>query len=256
MTNQFLGIIALALPAMPLLMGQLPVRLDRPPRPDAQTGPVIGRPFSATEVRRATEALNDGTQVDQPKTSLFYRDDQGRMRAESSTNVMIYDPVARFYYSLRTGLYNSLRTGGKQCWQNAIQENASSGSIAVVGNQTLWGSGVSRLPVARGSATQVTENLPEQTINGVTAKGTRVTVTIAARTFSNDQVVKIVNERWYSDDLQALVRSSNSDPRFGVTTYELTNIVQAAPDAKLFQIPADLVCGSEPFFFQKTSGSR
>lgn len=99
MTNHLLRIIAIALPAMPLLMGQLPLRLNMPPGPDAQIGPAVGRPLSATEVRRTTGALSDGTRVDQPNTSLFYRDEQGRMRVESSTNVMIYDPVARFHYA-------------------------------------------------------------------------------------------------------------------------------------------------------------
>ena len=36
-----------------------------------------------------------------------------------------------------------------------------------------------------------------------------------------------------------LVKSSNSDPRFGQTTYELSNINRTAPGATLFQIPAD-----------------
>ena len=47
-----------------------------------------------------------------------------------------------------------------------------------------------------------------------------------------------VNERWYSDDLQALVKSSNNDPRFGLNTYELTNIEQGDPEPALFQPPA------------------
>lgn len=50
---------------------------------------------------------------------------------------------------------------------------------------------------------------------------------------------KIVSERWYSDDLQVLLKTINSDPRFGVNTYELTNLTQGPPDAALFQIPPD-----------------
>jgi hypothetical protein len=48
----------------------------------------------------------------------------------------------------------------------------------------------------------------------------------------------VVNERWYSKDLQMVVKSVNSDPRFGTTTYELTNVVQGA-DPTLFQIPGN-----------------
>ena len=75
-------------------------------------------------------------------------------------------------------------------------------------------------------------------INGMLAKGSRVTVTIPAGTFGNNRDLKVVNESWYSDDMQILLKSSNSDPRFGVTTYELTNLVQAPPDPSLFDVPA------------------
>jgi hypothetical protein len=61
---------------------------------------------------------------------------------------------------------------------------------------------------------------------------------IPAGTVGNDHDLKSVSERWYSDDIKALVRSSNSDPRFGSLKYELTNISQALPDPSLFQLPA------------------
>jgi hypothetical protein len=49
----------------------------------------------------------------------------------------------------------------------------------------------------------------------------------------------VVYERWYSKDLQMMVKTMNSDPRYGVTTYDLTNISQNVPDATLFQaLPA------------------
>jgi hypothetical protein len=39
--------------------------------------------------------------------------------------------------------------------------------------------------------------------------------------------------------MQMLLKSSNSDPRFGATTYELTDLKQAPPDPSLFRVPAD-----------------
>jgi hypothetical protein len=83
------------------------------------------------------------------------------------------------------------------------------------------------------------ESLPPQMINGVLSAGTRTTETIPVGKIGNDRAIHIVNERWYSDALQLLIRSSSSDPRFGATTYELRNVVQTAPDPSLFQIPAD-----------------
>ena len=83
------------------------------------------------------------------------------------------------------------------------------------------------------------ESLPAQMINGALAQGTRTTETIPQGKIGNDRPITIVNERWISNDLQMLVKSTSSDPRFGDTTYQLTNIVQSSPDPSLFQIPAD-----------------
>src|SRR5260370_39137532 len=72
-------------------------------RPDGQTGPILGKPFSAIEVRHVIQTLADGTHVDQPETPAFYRDAQGRMRTENPDRVLIYDPVSGFVYALDVG---------------------------------------------------------------------------------------------------------------------------------------------------------
>jgi hypothetical protein len=83
------------------------------------------------------------------------------------------------------------------------------------------------------------ESLGTQSVNGVTAQGTKTTMTIPTGQIGNDRPIQVVSERWFSTDLQMMVKSSNSDPRLGETTYNLTNINQAAPDPSLFQLPAD-----------------
>src|SRR5207249_9818645 len=83
-----------------------------------------------------------------------------------------------------------------------------------------------------------TESLGTQTINSVTAQGTRYTRTIPAGQIGNEQPIIIVSERWYSPDLQIVVMSKRSDPRFGETTYQLTNLQRSEPAASLFQVPA------------------
>ena len=75
-------------------------------------------------------------------------------------------------------------------------------------------------------------------INGVSAQGTRHTRTIPAGQIGNEKAITIVSEKWYSPDLQMTVMSKHSDPRFGQTTYNLTNIQQKEPDASLFAVPA------------------
>jgi uncharacterized protein (TIGR03435 family) len=55
----------------------------------------------------------------------------------------------------------------------------------------------------------------------------------------NDKEFHSVTERWFSPDLNLLIKSVSADPRFGTTTYELTNINRQAPDPSLFQVPAN-----------------
>jgi TonB family protein len=83
------------------------------------------------------------------------------------------------------------------------------------------------------------ESLGTQSFDGVQAEGTRTTVTIPAGGVGNERPIQIVSERWYSNELQAVVMTKHSDPRFGETTYRLTNISRAEPDHSLFEVPAD-----------------
>ena len=83
------------------------------------------------------------------------------------------------------------------------------------------------------------EDLGVQTINGISAQGTRYTRTIPAGQIGNANPIPIVNERWYSPDLQMVVKSVRTDPRLGQTTYTLTNIQRTEPAASFFTVPSD-----------------
>ena len=83
------------------------------------------------------------------------------------------------------------------------------------------------------------EDLGTQLIEGVSATGTRVTFTIPVGQIGNERPIDIVDERWFSKDLQAFVMTRHSDPRSGETVYRLTNINRTEPDHSLFQVPAD-----------------
>ena len=201
--------------------------------PQGQTGPVAGKPFSATEVRRTVQALADGSRVDQSETGIFARDEHGRMRTGNEKTVLIFDPVAGFTYTLDLP--------SKTYYKTPLSGSETKYSIAVTGNRASTSSSSGNAPVgvsAARSGAQVEEELPMQIISGMLAKGSRVTVTIPAGTFGNNRDLKVVNEHWYSDDMQVLLKSSNSDPRFGATTYELTNLIQGSPDPSLFEVPA------------------
>src|SRR5262249_44611075 len=83
------------------------------------------------------------------------------------------------------------------------------------------------------------ESLGTQTINGINAQGTRITRVIPAGKIGNDKPITITREVWYSPDLQMVVESKHSDPRFGDTSYSLTSIQRTEPAANLFAVPSD-----------------
>jgi len=91
-----------------------------------------------------------------------------------------------------------------------------------------------------------TEELGVQNIEGVEATGTRTITTIPAGEIGNERPIEIVYEKWYSNDLQLVVMSKHSDPRFGEQTYRLTNIQRSEPDPSLFELPQGYRLLNEP----------
>jgi hypothetical protein len=222
-------------PAWIATPGSEPIPMRMSP-PQGQSGPVTGKPFSATEVRHTTQVLADGNRIDQSETSSFARDEQGRMRTANEKTVAIFDPVAGFTVTLDLA--------SKTYYKTPLVGPLATYSIAVAGNRvsTTWVSRSGKAaprPTAAPSAAQTEEELPSQFTSGMLAKGSRITITIPAGTFGNHGPLNVLNERWYSEDMRILLKSSNSDPRFGTTTYELTDIVQRPPDPSLFQVPSD-----------------
>ena len=82
------------------------------------------------------------------------------------------------------------------------------------------------------------EDLGQQVIEGVTAKGTRTTTVIPAGAIGNEQPITVTSEEWTSPDLKALVMTKHVDPRAGETTYRLTGITRGEPSPSLFELPA------------------
>ena len=83
-----------------------------------------------------------------------------------------------------------------------------------------------------------TEKLGTKTIEGVTAEGTRNTVTLTGMQGGGQPIVT-VSENWFSPELKVTVLFKENDPRFGERTMKLTNISRSEPPAALFTLPAD-----------------
>lgn len=218
-------------------------------------GPTVtGKPFSATEQHHSLQVLADGTRIENNETNTFYRDDQGRTRNEhgpaGETHVMIHDPVAGYSVVLDPSHKIAHKLAGLAHLPGMPPppaEGASAGGhhgpqmamVTATATATAGGGNFIFRREEMDLKDAAKEDLGTDTINGVLAQGTRTTMRIPAGQIGNDRPIQVVNERWYSSELQTLVKSSNKDPRFGETTFELTNIDRTPPAAALFQIPAD-----------------
>ena len=90
------------------------------------------------------------------------------------------------------------------------------------------------------------ESLGEQLFDGVKAEGTRTTITIPAGEIGNERAIEMIMERWYSPELQTVVMTRHSDPRFGETVYKLININRSEPAKSLFEVPGDYTIKETP----------
>jgi len=84
-----------------------------------------------------------------------------------------------------------------------------------------------------------TESLGSRVVEGVSADGTRTTTVWPLGSVGNDRELVATDEVWYSRQLQMNVLSKGSDPRYGDTTTQLSNVSLAEPDPSLFIPPAD-----------------
>jgi hypothetical protein len=204
---------------------------------------VTGVPFSAVAISETTQTLADGNHISLKTETNLFRDGQGRFRKEVTlpaigplttagqpkSFVMINDPVSNTNYVLHAESKTAEKMSGhgKKGPGKGTMKEAIKGKIGAHQQELM----------AEGNLKK--EDLGTQSIAGVSAQGTRITRTIPAGQMGNEKPINIVSEHWYSNDLQILVMSKRSDPRFGETTYTLTNIQRSEPNAVLFRVPAD-----------------
>ncbi len=224
---------------------------------------VKGLPFSGQAVSEMTQVLGDGNRIVNKSTASVYRDKEGRTRREQTIAaigpfagempelISINDPVAGLSYILEPASHTARKMAMAQ-FEFKLQTN--DGKALRLEREKLPEDlpGVPGVQVgAPGSpAPGLTmefhtqngngkeESLGKQSIEGVEAEGTRTTVTSPAGEIGNERAIEIISERWYSPELQTVVMTKHSDPRFGETVYRLTNISRADPDASLFQVPS------------------
>ena len=216
-------------------------------------------PYQGEATTESVLALADGNRIVKRTTTRVYRDSAGRTRKETVgpdgqvTGVFIADPVGKTNFVLDPANQTASRTAFFYALTHVSGEPAASATISHAGALPT-GSTVSVSSTSSEAATQVheirksvivttgesgvlkvvegfnlakdlvKEDLGDQTIEGVVAKGTRTTTVVPAGVVDNEQPIRIVSEEWFSPELQVLMLTKHSDPRVGETTYRLANI--------------------------------
>jgi hypothetical protein len=236
--------------------------------------PVKGAPYSAEAITETAQAFADGNRIDQRTSATIARDSSGRVRRQQQAVIfgglvansqmplvtivdpagvhLTLDPERRVAYRVKTPPF-PLQGDFESAVPATVNGPGGRGRVRFsVGGQPPEPDGRPRAetrfaipgaalakPAPLDPPEIRTEQLGEREIEGVRAEGKRTTMTIRAGAIGNHLPIVIVSERWYSPELQVVVLTRRSDPRFGETVYRLVNILRAEPPADLFEVPTD-----------------
>lgn len=227
----------------------------------ANGAPIKDAPFSADVTNEHVQTLADGNHIRTSNAGKVYRDSAGRTRRETTlsligpwssqgqkqTHVLINDPVAGAAYDL-----DQEQKIARKMPPPDLKISTGGGVGLSMGPQDVVRL-KQKLAAERSSGNARTEDLGTQSIEGVTAHGTRTTITIPAGAMGNEAAIETVSERWYSPDLQTVILSTVHDPRMGDSTYKLTNIVLEEQPQALFEVPSGYQLVDSKDFFYKTT---
>jgi hypothetical protein len=212
------------------------------------TLPAIG-PFATAGDAPSFVVIND------PVAGVSYHLDSKNKTARKlpgGPGLFSYAPAAQGVKFARTRAVEV--KGDVAVEKGASEKMATAEKMAVKGDViALHGAGPQVQIHLNGGQEPKSESLGKQAIDGIEVEGTRSTVTIPAGEIGNERDIEIVNERWYSNELQTVIMSKHSDPRIGQTTYKLTNIKRGDPHPTLFQVPSDykLIAEEAPMRFMR-----
>lgn len=183
---------------------------------------IADAPFSATVVIELERYWPDGSSQIRRTINLIGRDSTGRTHNETRTlmpeyfhgspalvSVRLFDPMTR----IRTTYDPALKVARQEFVQKSNEEASPPN------------------PAVR------TENLGTSALNGLQARGTRRTITIPAKQSGTGDPVEVVDESWYSEDLQITLLVHRSDPRVGELTVGVSGLKREEPPVSMFEVP-------------------
>jgi hypothetical protein len=232
--------------------------------------PVKGAPFCATVTTEHTQLFADGNRIHTTDSSALCRDTEGRTRREADLNLLgaapqtsapklitIDDPVAGFRYLLDTdnkvahkmallpdgsaggGIGVAGTAGSPPKGERVMIYQRTGGGPEPGSNVFFHKEVVNKAGEESSEPPPATENIGDQTIDGIHATGTRMITTIPSGKMGNEKPIVVTSERWYSSELKAIVMTKHSDPWAGDLKTQFTNVNASEPDAALFTVPGD-----------------
>lgn len=183
--------------------------------------PIAGAPFTATVMIRSTQTIADESTETRVSQVLIARDSRGRIRNERRATVPegfkampplvgvhTFDPATRISYMMNPA--------------------------TMIAREFV-------VPPPRDPANSTagkSEDLGYTTLNGMQAKGTRITREVPAPGSGTGKPVVVTDEFWYSEDLHMNLLEEHSDFRGGKQTLAILSIKREEPSSALFEVPA------------------
>jgi hypothetical protein len=183
--------------------------------------PVSGLPVSVEYVIQSEHLPAGGRSEAWHSSTLVARDSDGRIRHELHDHVpasftkeppllcvVLLDPVARLIHTLDPVLQTDDRQWLHASHLKPFDAGASGG-----------------------------ENLGTRTIDGLEVKGERREWTSRPRPGAQGQPVHVLDETWYSNELQLVVLEQQTNSSGGVLTISLSHLDRSEQPASLFTVP-------------------
>lgn len=227
------------------------------------TAVVTGKPYKGEAVTTMTQNLSDGSTIQQTIHASIARDKEGRTvriqelgkfgaltaapaGADASDGpspklTTIFDPVAKLHIDFTSDSKVAHEIVVQAPAPGSNQSSRGGFGLSTDAPVTMRARRTVPLmspPALPSQSDPAAEQLGSRTIGDVATIGTRTKTVIPAGTIGNSSDVTIVHETWFSPELRMVIESTQTDPRFGQTTYSITTLDQSDPDEGLFQVPS------------------
>ncbi len=183
--------------------------------------PVSGVPFTAAVMIHSSQLLPDGSTETRVSQATIARDSRGRILNERRAlmpegfkgmppllSSHIFDPATRISY-----------------FMNPMTMIAREMPVSAPRNASNNSGGKS-------------EDLGYSSLNGMQAKGTRISREIPAAFSGTGKDVTVTDEIWYSEELHLNLLEEHTDVRGGKQTVAILSIKRDEPSPALFEVPA------------------